>query len=294
MKALQNVIRSRFVRRLGIPVLNGGEDLLVLVAGVFHHVGTLSVHPDSKHASQNVGLGGGSHERVIAGRFDDSQVKVVVRLIELVGDLLAFFRRIGLLLTLHQLPHGVVFFRDQLNVFRRRSLGGTSGGEGFDQVANLVKLLNFWFVDRSHDRTDLRNEFDHSFGRELTGSFANGCGRDADFFADGTIQQSGAGLEFARDQFLTQMVIGTARVRFDLVTPWSHCREVGVGRDEMDPGPTRCNAIGPVSLPVTQLRSYASIDAAVQTHSDEVYAVVAEQKRSRHAGLVAHRPWVAA
>ncbi|EMI28922.1 hypothetical protein RESH_00427 [Rhodopirellula europaea SH398] len=282
------------MRCFGIPILNGREDLFVFVAGVLHHVGALAMHPDTKHPSQDVGLSGCPDECVVAGRFNDTQVEVVVRLVELVGDLLAFFRRIGLLLTLHQFPHQVVFFRNQLDVFRCRTFGSTCRCEGFNQVADLVKFLHFRFVDRANDCADLRNQLNHAFGRQLTCSFANWSGGHADFFPDRTIQQPGAGLEFARDQFLTQVMIGTASVRFDLVTPWSHCREVGVGRDEMDPGPMRWNTIGTLILPVTQHRSYASIDAEGQTHYGEVYALRASQDGFMDLPSSCFQPWVAA
>ncbi|EKK04569.1 hypothetical protein RBSH_00184 [Rhodopirellula baltica SH28] len=288
------MVRRCFVRRFGIPVLNGREDLFVFVAGVLHHVGTLAMHPNAKHSSQNVGLGGRPDERVVTGRFDDSQVEVVIRLIELVSDLLAFFRRIGLLLTLDQFPHRVVFLRNQLNVFRRRTFGSTCRCEGFNQVADLVKFLHLRFVDRANDRANLRNQLNHAFGRQLTRGFANGSSGHADFFPDRTIQQPGAGLEFARDQFLTQVMIGTASVRFDLVTPWSHCREVGVGRDEMDPGPMRWNTIGALILPVTQHRSYASIDAGTRTNCSEVYALRVSQDDAIGFSSICFQSWVAA
>ncbi|HBE65330.1 MAG TPA: hypothetical protein DDX19_21735 [Rhodopirellula baltica] len=69
---------------------------------------------------------------------------------------------------------------------------------------------------------------------------------------------------------------------------------MGVGRDEMDPGPMSWNTIGELILPVTQHRSYASIDADAQTHYCEVYALRVSQDDAIGFSSICFQSWVAA
>lgn len=205
---------------VGVAGFDRVENALVLVAGVLHRFGVVNVFTQPEHSRQDLRLRGRVDDRSVSGRFENTNMKRVIGLVErsfafaldYIAVVVDFDVRVPVLLRRDD--HVGHFIADRGDLF----LGGLAGRHGgdsrFDNFTNAVNFDQLVASDIADDGADLGDQFDKTLVGEPRSGFANRRRTDTDLFADRAVKQTRSRLEISRDQPIPQVLVGSDRVGF--------------------------------------------------------------------------------